>query len=290
MIERRSIPGFLATLGLLCGAASPAFGQGETGFLRGEGRLDVSITYNRDYYDEFWVGENKVSGAAAGTGDITREAVNVWGAYGVREDLDIFATGSLVEAESDGAGAGTAFPETEKDLQDFVLGAKWRCWEAQAARGAFSVLLSPAIKVPMGDYADDQPTAIGDGQVDLRGRVILHYQHESGAFASFETGYDRRNGFPDDELVYNLTVGATFGQLTLAPFYTVTDSRGGNDISDLPAPGGFPGLQEDVTRAGLSAYYRVDDRVGLTAGWRTTIDGRNTGDSDGLTVGVVFTL
>lgn len=276
----------LLALGCLVLPVPGAFGQGDNGFLRGKGHTDVALTYSYDYYDTFWVGTDEV--AMAGVGEITRETYNLWIAHGLREDLDLFISGSLVEAESDGEGAGVGFPDRVKDMQDFTAGVKWRFLHEQAMGGHFSLLAAPSVKVPMGTYEDDTPTAIGDGQVDLRGRLIAQYTHASGTFLAVESGYDRRNGVPDDEIPLNVTLGATWGDLTVTPYYSLVHSQGGYDISDLPQPGGFPGVREEFERAGISAYYRIHQDIGVTGGWRTTLDGRNTGNADTLMLGLVL--
>lgn len=277
--RRRSLFRCVAVVALpLVGA--PLFAQGETGFLRGEGKLDIVAAYAVDSYDEFWVGSNKLSDPAVG--EVERKVYALYSAYGLTDEADLILAGAYVEAESDGIGG---FPD-ESDLQDLLLAAKWRVYEQPVGGGSFSLALLPGIKVPMTDYEDNAVTAIGDGQVDLRGRVVGQLELANGAFAALETGYDRRNGSPDDEVPINLTIGATIAQrLTVAPFLSRVESLGGTDIG---APGGFPTNEEDYTRAGLSLYWRLSERYGLTGSWRTTLDGRNTGDVDGFSVGFVL--
>ena len=118
-------------------ACSVAQAQGETGFLRGKGKLDAALSYTVDTYDEFWVGKERVSMPMVG--EVERETYSLYLAYGLRDDIDIFLSGALVESESDGA-AGF---EAVKDMQDFVLGAKWRFVHEPFARGHFSLLAVP---------------------------------------------------------------------------------------------------------------------------------------------------
>jgi len=282
LLARRSTrPLLLATVSwiLLSTAASA---QGETGFLRGKGRADVVLGATLDRYDHFYVGDMRVENPAVGT--VKRWSGVLYAAYGLRDDLDLIASAAWVRSQSN----GTANSPTEEDLQDFLLAAKWRFAQWRLGRGAFSLLAEPGIKVPITDYENDAITAIGDGQIDLRGRVILHYVLDSGAFASLETGYDRRNGEPHDEVPINLTVGGNVGPVTIAPFYSRIDSLGGTNIGD---PGfDFPGLEEDLERVGVSLYWRVNDHFGVTGSWRTTIGGKNTGDVDGYSFGVVARL
>ncbi|MCY2960801.1 MAG: hypothetical protein NTY35_11595 [Planctomycetota bacterium] len=259
--------------------ASAAFAQGDNGFLRGTGHSDIVLTFNRDSYDEFWVGNDKVSDPAVGK--VTRDSYALYAAYGLRDDMDLVFSGSYVKAESD----GNAGFEDESDLQDAYLGAKWRFWTNIQDKHGFALLFAPSVKLPMTDYEDNAVTAIGDGQVDLRGRLIAHYQMANGFYAALESGYDVRNGAPKDEVPLNLSVGATFGMVTLTPFYSRVFSQGGPDIG---APGfTFPSVQEEYSRVGLGAYVRIGDGFGLTGMWRTTIDGLNTGDVESFSLGLV---
>jgi hypothetical protein len=259
-----------------------ASAQGDTGFLRGKGRGVLATSYSLDSYDHFWVGNDKVDGDAAGVGEVERTTLSVYAAYGLRDDLDLVMNGSYVRATADGPGAGGGFPD-EQGLQDLVLGAKWRGFE----RGGLSLLAAPAIKLPMSRYEDDDVTAFGDGQTDFRLRGIAHYQVQA-FFASLESGYDVRSGAPEDEIPIHLTLGATYGPVTITPFYSQVISLGGIDIDEIPTQGGFPATQEESSRYGISLYARLGERFGATAGYRTTVDGRNTGDADTLFFGLVY--
>jgi hypothetical protein len=266
-------------------SSSALLAQGDTGFLRGPGKLDLALSYTVDSYDKFWVGTTKVS--MPPVGEVERMGTSLYAAYGLREDMDVFLAAAYVETSADGTGGFS----DENALQDAVGGVKWAFWRQRAGSGEFSLLFAPSIKQPLSSYEDDDVTAVGDGQTDLRGRVIAHYRHDLGFFASLETGYDRRNGAPDDEVPLHLTVGGTFaGRVTLSPFYSRVNSLGGIDISDVPAQGGFPATEEDYERAGIGAYVRLGDRFGVSGRWLTTLDGKNTGDVDSYSVGLVFNL
>jgi hypothetical protein len=273
----------LLALPALLVLAALASAQGDNGFTRGQGNTDVALSYTLDWYDEFWVGSDKVSDP--GVGEIERTTYTLWAAHGLSEDLDLVASASYVEASSD----GMAGFDDEEDLQDLVLGAKWRAYQRGAGPGTLGLLVTPAIKLPMTDYEDNAVTAIGDGQVDLRFRGVVHYQ--IGTFwGALESGYDRRNGAPDDEIPINLTLGGNLGPVTIMPYYSQVISQGGIDIDEVPAAGRFPATEEEYQRYGISAYARLGDTFGLTAGYRTTSDGKNTGDVDAYTIGLVFNL
>ncbi|MGH7149720.1 MAG: transporter, partial [Planctomycetota bacterium] len=182
------------------------------------------------------------------------------------------------------ASASSSGTDRESDFQDLGLQAKCRLLRQRMGPGEASLLVAPGIKIPLGDYEENAVTAIGDGQTDYRGRVVAHYGFDFGAFVSLESGYDRRAGKPKDETPWNVTVGATFFDLlTVSPFYSGVRSYGGPNIGQAS----FPAVQEEYDRWGVGAYARLTDQFGLTGYWRTTTDGRNTGDVDGFGLGVV---
>ena len=264
-------------------ASTPLLAQGDNGFLRGQGKLDLSLTYTNDSYDHFWVGNDKVSDPAVGT--VTRETTALYAAYGLRDDIDLVFNAAYVGADSDGTGG---FP-TEEDLQDATFGVKWAFWKRRMGPGETSVLFAPSIKQPMTNYEDNNVTAIGDGQTDLRARMIGQYTWDNGLFAAIESGYDRRNGAPHDEIPLNITLGGTIAQrFTIMPFYQLVDELGGIDINQIPADGGFPATEEDYQRLGVAAYVRITDQFGISGRYMSTLDGKNTGDVDSYSVGLTF--
>ena len=266
----------------LAALAGHAVAQGDNGFLRGAGRTDLSLSYAFDSYDEFWVGGTKVEDPAVG--EVARESVNLFVAHGLRSDLDLFAAASWVDVESD----GTNDFNDETQLQDAVGGVKWRVGgEQRIGPGAFSFLLAPSVKIPMSHYESNSVTAIGDGQLDYRARGIAHYRLDSGFWLSVESGFDYRTEQPGNEIPLNITLGLPVTRyVTVMPFWSQVSSEGDLNIGQ----GDFPAVEEDSTRLGVSLYARIDERLGFTAGWKTTRDGKNTGDVDGYWFGVVYRL
>ena len=80
--------------------AAPAAAQGENAFQRGSGRTDFALTYGQDWYDSFWVGDTRM--AVPDVGEVTRTTVNLWAAHGLRDDLDVWASATWAQSESDG--------------------------------------------------------------------------------------------------------------------------------------------------------------------------------------------
>lgn len=271
---------FLVIAAAVSVAAPVASAQGDNGFLRGKGQTDVAFTYVHEEYESFWVADHKVRDPAVG--EVTRESMNLWIAHGLRDDLDLIVSGSYVDAEADGTGNF----DDEHALQDAVLGAKWRFWDRRLGPGNLSVLATPAVKIPMTHYEANNVTAIGDGQVDLRFRGVIHYSFDCGAYVAVESGYDYRTDGTPNEMPFNVSFGATFfDRVTVSPFWSRVAAIGGDDIGQ---PGfSFPDVEEDYTRWGIGAYVRITEMFGATLGFSNTTAGTNTGDVNGYWLGLV---
>ena len=257
--------------------AQLTYGQGDSGFLRGKGNLDVAATYAYETYDEFWIGSDTVDDAPFGR--VTRQSVNVYGAYGLRDNMDIALSGSWVFVSTD-----EIFDDVDA-LQDLTAQLKWRGISKEFGPGKLNLLAAPAVKIPMTHYEDNNVPAVGDGNVDLRLRGIAQYVFDNGAFIALDTGYDIRFDDPHDEVPIHVTAGMTFFEkLTVMGFYTHIESLGGHDIGE----GSFPGVEEEYDRIGGGMYYRLTESWGVTANGWTTLDGKNTGDVDGFSIGMVY--
>lgn len=264
---------------ILGGAFVPsALGQGETGFLRGEGKADVVYTYAQDTYDHFWVNRDRVE--MAGIGRVTRVSHNLYAAFGVLDELDATANVSYVQSSSDGTAG---FPR-EADLQDAEVGAKWRLLRENVGPGRVSLLLAPRVKFPLSNYENNSVTAIGDGQTDYRLRGVA--QLELGAlYLAIDTGYDVRAGLPRNEFPLHISAGYTLADLvTVSPFYSRVDSLGGINLGE----GAFARAEEDFQRLGAQIYVRINDHFGATVGGFTTLAGQNTGDVNNFSLGGVL--
>jgi len=254
--------------------AGTAAAQGETGFLRGQGRLDVSPSYSIDLTDEV-----RLENPTEEFDDGVRQLINLYAAYGLRDDLDLVLNAAWVAAAADGEPAF----DDESDLQDVALQAKWLVHERPLGAGTLRTLLAPGVRLPGGDYVDysaNPLNGLGDGTTVLLGRAILHYGW-GGSYAALETGYDHKNGPLDDEVPLHLSLGTTSGRVTYQAFLTNLYALG-----DEVASPRLSDERDGYLRVGLGAYVRVSERFGLSLSVRHSDDGTN--ESDGASLGLVF--
>ncbi len=265
----------IAWAGLLALSGS-AFAQGETGFLRGEGKLDVVLSYDSDSYDVFFLGSSPF---APPIEDVERQRFGIYAAYGLTSDIDLTLSGAYVNAEG---GEEFEFAE-ESSLENGVVQLKWRAFETELGPGRLSFLLAPGIQFPLDDYPtydDNAINGIGEHDVVLRGRVIAHYQI-GPVFAAIESGYDHRNGELSDEVPLNITVGSSIGSRFFATaFYSAIYG----DPRTVDSP--LEPITEDYTRYGVGLFVSITEALGVSLGVRRTDEGRNV--SEGFTVGAVL--
>jgi hypothetical protein len=281
----RSLPKLCLSLSVAAvasaGLSATAHAQGDNGFLRGEGKTDISFNYSYEKFSRFWVGDDKVHDPAIGK--VYRESYNFWAAYGLRDDLDLVAQASIVRADT----TGNPRMRDHSALQDGVFGAKWRVFDQRLGPGSFTIAATPAVKIPLSHYEANAVTALGDGQIDFRFRGVAQYQLDCGAYLAVETGYDVRMGGTPNQYPINVSLGATvFDRLTVTPFIEYMNSEGSDDIGQVD----FPDVEEDYYRWGIGTYLRLNEHIGVTAGYKATIDGKNTGDSWSYWAGIVFKI
>ncbi len=263
---------FLAVLPALDGSATAA---DLNGFLREKGKGDVALSYTAERYDEFWAGDDKVSDP--GVGEVDTRTVSLWLAYGVTDRLTLVAQLPYVNAEGDGTGGFE-----ESDLQDATTLAIYRMASfGGSARSTFVGAFG--LRTIASNYQANSPVDVGDGTADWLFRVIYQLTWRR-MYVSQQIGFDLRSGDAPDGFPLYTEVGATWGPVTYNLFYSRLSAEDGTDIMD---PGfTFPSNEEEYQRIGGKVFGRINDHFGVSGAYFTTLDGRNTGDASGVSIGV----
>jgi len=266
-------------VGVFLLATVTASAQDLNGFLRDKGSGDVAVSLTSESYDMFWRGETKVSNP--GVGQVDTVSASIWMAYGLTDRWTLIASLPWVDADGDGTG-GFA----DSGIQDLsVLGATRL---AEFGNGGGSRLIGAVgVRTPASNYEGDQPVSLGDDTTDWLVRLVYQFRRES-FYVSQQVGYDVRGGDAPDGVPLYTEAGYTFGRTTVNAFFSKLLADGGTDIGD---PGfTFPSNQEEYERTGAKVYVRINERFGVALSGFTTLDGRNTGDSTGFSLGADFSF
>ena len=264
-----------AALGVL--TAWPAVAQDLNGFFPARGQGDFALSYTTESYDEFWVGTMKVSDP--GVGETTTKSFALWLRYGLTDRLAVVANVPYVEATSDGLGGFE-----DSGLQDLSAVLTFKALEGGSASRQ-RLVVGVGGRTELSDYQANSPVSIGDGTTDVLFRAVYQFEHR-GFYFSQQIGYDLRGGDAPNGIPLYTEVGNTWGRFTLNGFYLRYIARGGTDIGD---PGfTFPSNQDETERIGAKAFARVSDSFGVFVAGFTTLDGRNSGDATGFSLGTTY--
>ena len=254
--------------------AWPAGAFDINGFMPEAGRGDLAVSYTAESYDEFWVGDTRVSDP--GVGEVETDSLAVWFQWGFTDNFALVANLPYVDTTSDGLGGFE-----DSGLQDLSVMLKYRFLSS----GPHNLVGGVGVRTAASDYEANLPVDLGDNTTDTLLRLVYQFQRETFYFSQ-QVGYDLRSDDAPDGIPLYTELGATFGRVTYSGFYSRLIADDGFDIGD---PGfTFPGLQEEYSRAGLKVYGRITGRVGLSGAYFTTLDGRNTGDTSGFSIGANF--
>lgn len=267
------LPAVLALTIAGVGLGAPLRAMDINGFLPGQGHTDVAVSYTAESYDHFWLGTTKV--AVPNGGDVDIKSTSLWLQWGLTDNLAIVANLPYVDASSDGFGLDAS------GLQDLSALLKVRLLSS----GPHTLVGAAGVRTAVQDYEANLPVDLGDNTTDALFRLVYQFQTPN-FYISQQVGYDiRGDDAPDDYPLYT-ELGFTVGRITYGGYYSRLIAKDGTDIGD---PGfTFPSNKEEYSKAGAKIYGRVTDRLGLSALYFVTLDGRNTGDSDGFSVGAVF--
>ena len=270
----KCILGFIAVGAL---AAWPAVAQDLNGFFPARGQGDIALSYTTESYDHFWVGDTKVSDP--GVGETTTKSFALWLRYGLTDRLAVIANVPYVEATSDGLGGFE-----DSGLQDLSALLTFKALEGGSGN-RHRLVVGVGGRTELSDYQANSPVSIGDGTTDVLLRAVYQFEHRGFYFAQ-QVGYDLRGGDAPDGIPLYTEAGFNRDRFTFNGFFLRYVARGGTDIGD---PGfTFPSNKDETERIGAKVFARVTADFGVFVAGFTTLDGRNSGDATGFSLGTTY--
>ncbi len=258
-------------------SGEPAGASNLTGFLPQAGTGVVASSYTDESYDEFWLGETRVSEPALG--EITTRSAALWLSWGLTDRWSLVFDLASVDTE-----AGGPVGLTDSGLQDVSALLATHLWSHGRGHREHSLVAAAGIRTPLDSYEANAPVARGDETTD--GLLRLVYLLRIGGFYwSQQLGYDLRGGDAPDCWPVFTEIGYGTGRFTWIASYTRMLAEDGTDIGD---PGfTFPSNREELERVGAKVVVELDSRWSAFGGAFTTLSGRNSGDADGFSLGII---
>ncbi len=292
----------VVALSLLLGFSQQTCAQGFIdGFMRGQRKANLAIIGSQETFNTYYLNTTETRNPNLGT--VTTQALTLKGSYGLGYDLDLIVAVPYIRTE-----ASAGYSPKQEGLQDLSAALRWEAYDYKIGTARLSWLFAVGYSMPLQNYVNDALVAIGRGSRNLDGRTMLHLKAGS-FFLTGQYGYIRRgqvsldhvvNTYTPDQLnpnsgtkvnVPDVTELIIRTGITTKRFYVdgwfqqqTPHSQGTNIGPGIP----FPTNAVGFTRAGATAYVRLIGKLGLTAGYGTTLSGRNIGKSTRIDAGIVI--
>ena len=271
------------------------------GFMKGHRKASLAVTYAQESYNTYYVGTTETRNPNLGT--ISTQSLNLYGSYGLGYDLDLIVSVPYVRTE-----ASAGYWQKQEGFQDLSAALRWEAFDYKLGSARLSWLFALGYSLPLQNYVIDAPVAIGHGARSLDGRTLLHFK--AGAFfLTGQYGYIRRgqvtldrvaNYYDPDNLnpnsgskvnVPDVTDVVIRGGVAAKRFYVdgwvqrqTPYNKGTNIGPGIP----FPTNAVGFTRTGINVYLPIVKKLGINAGYSTTLSGQNIGKATRVSGGVVI--
>ncbi|MBZ9730874.1 transporter [Salegentibacter sp. JZCK2] len=281
---------------------SSTYAQGPVdGFFSPKNELSLTASYTSSNYDEFYVGEEKMSPVPAHN-EVKQNIYSLYGKYGLTNDLTLIMNLPYVSAQGEGQPDPFNNTTEQKDFQDLGLFAKYRPASFDLENSNLDIVTALGFNFPLG-YEPNGILSIGSGAFSTDLHAGLHYQHSTGFFTSAISGYSFR-GEADDNLDINNgnnfdvpnaflllgKIGYASSKFYIEGWADYQSSVDGISINDPNFAGQFPETEVDFTRLGLTAYVPFGEAFGASAGFSTVVDGKNIAISNNFNLGLTYNV
>lgn len=265
-------------------------------FMSGKGKGAVALSYNSEAYDNVFLVPADSKGVPV-FNDVTLNSVSLFATYGITDRLEVVAslpyitaTGNANETVLNELG----FENERSGIQDLSLFVKYNPYTAEFGDNTLSFQVAAGLRTPLGNYAADEGLqsiiAIGNRATSLNGLAIAQFKTDFGLFVGTQAGYSFRNGEVPNALLGEIKVGYAGARFYVDAWYAGQVSDGGVNILGEGFTGFFPATDVSFNRAGVNVFVPIAGGFGISGGVSKFLNGRNVGESTGVSGGIVYSF
>lgn len=257
------------------------------GFPQGKGKLAVALSYTRENFDNFYLGEKKTPISIRGLDNIITQSVNLYSAYGLTDKIDIILNLPYISAKSSRLAENKKV--REENIQNGAMVLEWRTLQKEGSKGVFSLTTAIGLSTPLSKYATNLIYGIGNQSSHLNPSLLLQHKFSSGLFINGQGGYSFRTNKVPDAALFAAKIGFAATRFYIDGYINNQTSTSGIDIGGPGfTPERFPETRVNTTNIGASVYAPVVHTVGITLGGGKRLTGRNAGLPTWYTGGLVL--
>jgi hypothetical protein len=277
----------------------------DDGIMLADKTLCAGALYTHDSWDHYWEGSlERVNG---NIGTITTQSITMAANYGVTRWFD-----AIVNVPYVWTNASEGVLHGQAGFQDLTLAAKFKAISIPIGHhGALRAMAVLSGTLPMTNYTPDlQPLSLGANSKTLSGRTTLNYLGRRGLYINGTAAYtfrgnvtlDRPSYFTNNQLYlsnevampnqfnFATSIGYRKNNLSILGDYSQQQTRGGGDIRPQDTP--FVSNRTNFSKAGATLKVPVPKLKNLQYWliYSNTFQGRNVGQSNTITTGLMYTL
>ena len=254
---------------LFCFPITELFSQGKIdGFYRGKGNTTITLGAGFENNKDYLAGKDET--------DMSRKLyyVNLFTAYGITENLDIQASLPYIEIDKN------------KNLQDVSVFLKYRALKKQISNGTLAISVASGFSTNVSDYKIGGLNDIGQQATIIDARAMVHYQTNTGWFATLQSGYSFKQEEVPNSLPITFKAGQALNNWYYDVYYDYQHSFGGIDYLETPPPQNFRRFGVDYHKIGGTGYRAITNTFGAYLSVSYVLGGRNTFQGPGYGIGV----
>ncbi|HWW97201.1 MAG TPA: transporter [Edaphobacter sp.] len=277
----------------------------DDGIMLADKTLCAGAIYTHDSWNQYWEGSlERVNG---NIGTITTQTITMAATYGVTSWFD-----AIVNVPYVWTNASEGVLHGQAGFQDLTLAAKFKAISVPVGHhGALRAMAVLSGTLPMTNYTPDlQPLSLGANSKTISARTTLNYLGRRGLYINGTAAYtfrgnvtlDRPSYFTNNQLYlsnevampnqfnFATSIGYRKNNLSILGDYSQQQTRGGGDIrlQDLP----FVSNRTNFSKAGATLKLPIPKLKNMQYWliYSNTFQGRNVGQSNTITTGLMYTL
>ncbi len=291
---------FLGAMLLFCPFLATFAQAPVNGFYPEKNTLTIAPSFSYKSYDQFYRGNTLTEGNPAGLGEISSSIVSFYGQYAILDWLSTTLTLPYINVESETGALDPVQNVSRVDgIQDLGVFMKARILEKKFDNSSKITLGGASgVTFPVGDYEGAGVLSLGNQATAINGSAILQYTTSFNIFSEIQLGYSLKNSSDFDvpnAMGYSAKIGYFNEFLYIHAKLDIHDSMSGLDIGtpEFAAAGGpaiLPETEVDYTNLSFDFYVPIyKNDIGISAGYGTTLTGRNYNKESAISFGLVYT-
>ncbi len=267
------------------------------GFLQQKGKGSVALSYTTESYEDVFLVPAKVTGVPIFK-KVTTTSASLYTTYGLSNKIEAVVSVPYIKSTGQASDAvlnDLKYSNERSGLQDLSVHLKFKAYSTKIGSSTLDFIGVAGVSLPVGDYAVNEGLqsiiAIGNRATKINTIGIAHLKTKDGIFLTGQAGYSFRNNDVPSAFINELK----FGYAGKAVYFDawvanqISESKG-VDILQQGFTGFFPATRVNYTRIGVNLYVPIYKGLGIAGGVNGYVQGRNLGQSTGVSGAVIYSF